>query len=332
MNGANACPVCLPFPQKTAADYLIEGEVVVFAREDPGKPFSYKAVKVLKGNSGAISTDLFLDSLTRRRLKANENQVAVLVRAGDNQPWRNLGIANEEYQHVVRRILIFAQEWNGKAGARKRCEFFLSLFGHKNRALSELAYLELGRAPYSTIKRVARFVADSDLPPLLERREYIEWRSLAILMLAQSADERDRKFVEDSFDSCRRFSLTTNLAAWATAFIELNEGGAIELIEEEYLCNPGRTEPEVHAVITALSVHGRDGHTHLRDRIVRSYGIAIRNQPAVAGRIAKDLTDWKKWEYRKEVSQLAAESNIKFETWEAQAIQDYLKCSVLPGG
>jgi hypothetical protein len=278
-------------PRKTAADSLIESRVVVFAREDPDAPFFYKAVEVLKGDLSASGIDLFVNSTVRRVLRANEKHVAVLVRKDENAPWRSLGIADGVYQQVVRRILAFAPDWTGKAGAEKRCEFFLLLFGHENRALFELAYLELGRAPYSTIKRVARLASAEDLRPLFQRREYLEWRALAILMLAQKANERDRAYVEESFADCSRFSLTTNLAAWATAYIELNKERALERIEREYLSNPGRTAEEVRAVVTALSVHARDGHTQLRDQIVRGYETAIKTHPLAADQITKELAD-----------------------------------------
>ena len=279
-------------PRETVADRLIESDVVVFARENPDKPFSYQAVDVLKGKCDSIDIDLFLNSSTRRQLKVNEDLVVVLVRGGENRSWRTVGVADRVYQQVVRRVLAFAPQWRGKGGAEKRCEFFLMLFGHENRALFRLAYLEMGRAPYSTIKRLGGIVPKEDILPFLQRREYIEWRALAILMLTQNANESDRKLIESRFDDCCRFALTTNLAAWATAYIELRGASAIDRIQQQYLSNPDRTEEEIRGVITALSVHGRDGHTHLRDQIARSYAIAMKNHPAVADAMRKDLADW----------------------------------------
>ena len=139
------------------------------------------------------------------------------------------------------------------------------------------------------IKRAGRNVSKEDLLAILQRREYIEWRPLAILMLSQSADAKDRKYIEEHFADCCEYSLTLNLAAWATAYIELNGASAIERIEREYFANPGRSDKEVRAILTALSLHSQDGHTQLREQIVRSYEIAIRNYPEVAKLIAKDL-------------------------------------------
>ena len=80
-----------------------------------------------------------------------------------------------------------ARDWSGPNGSGKRCESFLTLVGHENCVLFELAYLELARAPYRKIERVGRNLSNQDLPSILQRREYIEWRPLAILMLSQSA-------------------------------------------------------------------------------------------------------------------------------------------------
>ena len=285
----DACIFCLSMPQTTVADRLIGGEVVVFAREDPDKPFSFPAVEVLKGTLDSTSIDLFINSPNRRRLKFNQNMVVVLVRDRTDRSWQTLGIADDSYQQVVRRILALAQEWTGPAGVEKRCEFFQALFGHENRVLSELAYLELGRAPYQTIKRFGRSVSREDLLPFLQHRDYLEWRSLAILMLSQSSNAEDRKSIDEHFSDCCEFSLTTDLGAWTTAYIELNGDIAIERIEQEYLANPDRSEQEVRAVVAAFSLHGQEGHTHLRKQIVRSFEIARQIHPVVSEQIAKEL-------------------------------------------
>jgi hypothetical protein len=112
-------------------------------------------------------------------------------------------------------------------------------------------------------------------------------------MLSQSADAQDRKYIEENFADCCEHSLTLNLAAWATAYIELNGARAIERIEQEYLANPQRSEKEVRAIVAALSLHGHDGRMELRDQIVRSYEIANRHHPVVSELIAKDIADWR---------------------------------------
>jgi hypothetical protein len=74
---------------------------------------------------------------------------------------------------------------------------------------------------------------------------------------------------------------------------KLNGTSANERIEQEYLANPRCSDIEVHAIVAAFSLHGREGHTHLRDQIVRGYEIANRHHPVVSELIAKDLAGWR---------------------------------------
>ena len=331
LNTAQACMVCLPMPRTTAADRLIDAQIVAFAREDPQQPFSYRAVEVLKGNLDSPQIDLFVNTSTRRQLNANKGLVVVLVR-GSDQSWRTIGIADLAFQSMVRRVLAFAAEWRGELGVEKRCQFFLPLISHQNRALFELAYLEMGRAPYSKIKRVAGLIPQENLQRILTQPEYIEWRPLAILMLAQDAGKTESSLVKSRLDQCSRLALTTNLAAWATAYIEIDGAQAIATLNDRYLCNPNRHEEEVRAVVAALSVHGRGGHIHLRDRIVSSYGAAIKHHPLAIGLIFQDLADWRRLDYQLDVRTLLDREGRRLKPVDRLAIRKYLALQLPASG
>lgn len=319
-----ACPVCFLLPSKTAADLLIEGEFVVLARENPQRPFSFSAIEILKGQVSNEEFGLFVDSGTRRRLKANPEYAVVLVRNKNDESWQSLGVADSQFQEVVKRILAFSEQWAGEGGSSVRYKFFMPLLENKNRTIFELAYLELGRAPYSTIKKMANYVSRDDLHRVLRRREYFEWRSLAILLLAQNPGEQDRKQIERSFGSCHKFSLTTNLAAWTTAYVELKGTNVLNEIEEIYFRDSSRSVAEIRAVILALSVHGLHGPTQFRDRIVESYGVALQNHPRVAGQIVNDLAEWNLRAHSKQIATIIKNSKFAFDEVETEAIKSYL--------
>ena len=283
-----ACQICLPLPMATVADLVIQSDAVVFAREDLSNPYSFKAVDVLKGSELTGDIDLFVDSVTRRRLASDNNLAAVLVRAGETGRWRRVVVADEAYQRIVRRILILAPYWEREEGSTKRCEFFLPLLAHRNRALAELAYLELGRAPYEVIKHFSPLLSRTDIRPLLERPEYLEWRSLAILVLAFTADDGDRQLIKDKFHDCSTFSRRTNLAAWTAAYIETHGLSAVEVIEDRYLSNPQRSANEIEAVLTALAVHCQLAAYPLRDRILNAIMTGLQTHPGAASRIVSD--------------------------------------------
>jgi hypothetical protein len=318
-----ACQLCFPFPIKSAADHLLENEWVVFARLDSENKFSYVITRELKGYTETKKLDCFADSATRRRLEAYPDNVVIFVRGKDADGWRSLGIADRRYQQVVERIVAHEHIWSGKQGEQKRIEFFMQLFDNEHQAIFELAYLELGNAPYSTIRKVGQVISKERIRSILTRREYIEWRPLAILLLAQSQDERDHQLIEKSFRSCQKFGLSTNLAAWVAAYIEIHGEDAVKEIEATWLNDSNRPETEVRAVLKALSVHGRNGQVHLRDRIVSCYRVALRVHPTVAGPVASDLLQWKRWKFRKQLAHVIKQK-IKLPAGDAKLIQQYL--------
>jgi hypothetical protein len=230
----------------------------------------------------------------------------VLAQDGKDGSWRNLGIADAEYAGVGRRIVVFAQEWQGPQGNKSRLEFFVPLFGHENRLIYELAYLELARAPYSTIKNLGRVVPREQIEHILRRPAYSDWRSLAILMLTQSGEAKDKQKITESLRSAERFGVTQNLAAWAAASIELEGTEAVSFIERRYFRQAGRKQNDLVEVVKALSLHGTEGRTELRDRIVASYAVLLEFHPAMSGAVAKDLINWKRTELTQRLSAIEA--------------------------
>lgn len=318
-----ACTLCFPYPIKSAADYLLENELVVFARLNPDDQFSFVIERELKGYAETKKLDYFADSATRRRLIANPADVVVFVRGQKLDDWRCLGVADSEYQQVIERIVAREQIWSGQRGEQQRIEFFVQLFDHEHPSIFELAYLELARAPYSTIKKIAPLTSKDRIRSLLNRREYVEWRPLAILLLAQSPDERDHQLIEKSFRSCQRFGLSTNLAGWAAAYVEIHGENAVKEIEATWLDDANRPETEVRAVLKALSVHGRNGHVQLQDRIVSSYRVALKVHPTVAGPVASDLLQWKRWKFRRQLAHVI-KPEIKLPATDVKLVQQYL--------
>ena len=321
---AHACLICFPYPERTAADVLLESATVVLAREHPDKPFSYLPEEVLKGNADGVKIDLFLDSSTRQILVVHPDRAVVLVRKRVGEDWRSLGLVDVACQGIVRQILAFTAQWQPLESKNQgRLTFFAPLLGHAHPWIRELAYLEVGRAPYSEITRLSAMVSRSDLWTLLRNVRYIEWHALAILMLAHTGNTQDRAYIVETFDSHQRFGIVTNIAAWATAYIELEDAAAIAVIEARYFRNPARTTAELVEVMKALSVHGSDGHTHLRDRIVASYGALLDVHPGMASYVAKDVLAWQRWDFTGRLAKLM-EAQAEVDPLGAYMIELYL--------
>lgn len=302
---AHACMVCIPIPETTAADHLIEGDIVVLAREDPDQPFSYREVEVLKGSyDGHPPIDMFVNSTMRRKLANAPDRSVVLVHNPDRSGWRSLGNANAEFEGVVRQILERAPSWQTQVKSQ-RIAYFASLLDHRNPILANLAYLEVGRAPYREIKALSGQISRERLRRMLTAAAYYEWRALAILMLAQSDRAQDRDEIRRSFGMAAKYHHETYLAAWATAYIEIDEADAIDVIEARYFEERERTDAELIEISKALSVHGSDGHVHLRDRMVEAYAELLDNHPSMVGPVAKDLAAWQAWSLAERVRTIA---------------------------
>lgn len=150
--GASARQICIPFPQKSSADFLIGADTVVLAREAPARPFHLEAVKVLKGEPGTSRFDLFLDSSSHRLLSLNPDRSIVVVRRIENgeEAWQRVGTADQDFAPLVGEILKRAPSW--QADAKLRPKLFAKLLGYANPQVSKLAQLEVARAPYSDFR------------------------------------------------------------------------------------------------------------------------------------------------------------------------------------
>ncbi|MHC4225113.1 MAG: hypothetical protein ACYSX0_20005 [Planctomycetota bacterium] len=298
---AHACQICYPFPKKSIVDHLTECDSVVLAREDPQRPFHFRAIELLKGIAPKEPIDLFLDSVTRRILKFHPDRSVLLAKAGQGA-WRRLALVDATLMPVVRDILKRAPNWQLPNTAR--FEYFARLFGHDHPQIRDLAHLEVARAPYSDIRRLGRSFPRAKVLAGLRDPRYVEWWALHILLLAQSGDARDQQRIIESLRSAERFESTMQLGAWATAFIEIEGEKAIEFLESRYFRGSRRVE-ELNAVAAALSVHGSSGRTELRDRIVASYEVLLTQHPAMAPRIVGDLLAWRRWEMAEMVQRAA---------------------------
>ena len=298
---ARACQVCYRFPKVSLADRLIEGDSVVLAREDPQRAFHFKTIAVLKGAAPQEPLELFLDSGTRRLLKLHPERSVVLARDKEGT-WRRAATADATLLPLVREILKRAPEWRRPGTARY--DYFAKLFGHEHPVVRDLAHLEMARAPYSFLRKFGRGVPREKILAALRDPRYMEWWALNILLLAQSGDKRDKQRIRDAVRSAEFFGSDLQLGAWATAFIEIEGKKAIEFLESRYFRGSRRTE-ELVEVAAAFSVHGNNGHTHLRDRIVKGYGELLARHPELAPKFVGDLLAWRRWEMGEPVRQAA---------------------------
>jgi hypothetical protein len=303
---AKACQICVPLPKKTLADRLLESDAVTLAREDPKRPFHYAAVETLKGHPDGTPIDAFLNSHARRLLAIHPDWTMVLARDPRDGAWATLGIADGDYELVIRRILGFANSWRPlETNNKERLAFFAKLLGHSDSRLHELAYLEVGRAPYAAIRKISSAVPIEAVRAILDDPRYLEWRSLAILMLGYSNTPADQARVIETFANKQRFASTLNLAAWATAYIEIAGTAALERIQQSYLARKERSREELAQIVQALSVHGAED-TQKRKPIASGYRSLLEAHPDMASSVVRDLIAWGRWDFANQLEKIRA--------------------------
>ena len=320
---AMACVVCVPVPKETTADILLASGVVAFAREHPQHLFTYEIVEMLKGRLDNKPIGLLVDSVTRRRLSAESKSRVLLVRRSSDTPWERLGFAGAVYQSFVRMVLSQASVWRQRRGKRDRLNYFETLLTSRNDTLRRQAVLEISRGPYRRIRAAASRVSRQDIYKVLANVTWLEWSPLYIVMLGQSKVKDDRTFVARRFKSNARHGTRTHLAAWTTAFIEMERLDAVEFITANYLTRQSYDRDALLEMQKAFSVLGSEYPEQLRPAIVAAYHKLIKTHPFMSGYIARDATVWRDWTFVPHLRSIKAKA-MHNDPATAYAVSNYL--------
>lgn len=300
IKATQACQICVPFPTASAADHILAARTAILARE---AAFAYQPVEVLKGKAPEAKIDLLVDSTTRRLLASDPDSSILLVESPEGE-WSRIGVADAQVKSITRKVLVSGAKW--KAEPRSRIAYFSNLLGNHNPQVRRLAHLEVGRAPYDEIRRLGEALTREEIRTYLADLRYMEWHPLYILLLAQNPAAEDRATIIKSFRSAARFGTTTRLAAWATAYVEIEGDKAIAEIEQTFFNAGERGVEELREIAKALSVHGSNGNKTRRDRIVKAYENLVSNYPSLTPQVATDLIAWKRTELAEAVGKYAA--------------------------
>ncbi len=301
---ALAHPVLVPVPIKTLADRVLESDLIVLAREDPQHAFHYAAIEVIKGESADQSIDLLIPAKTRRQLADSPQLKIMLGRNAQSGQWHALGAANVDLLRVVRRTLDYQNTWvSGETDNLERLKLFTALLGHADERLHELAYLEIGRATYASIREVSGGLALEKVRSMHNNPLYYQWRGLDIMLLGLSGEEPDRLRVVSAMQTRQETSSELHLAAWATAFVEVRGHDGINELTDWYFREPTRSRRELRLIARALAGHANES-ADLQPLVVEAYRALLETHPRVAPDIAHDLIAWQRWDMFDQVQQL----------------------------
>lgn len=330
---AHACQICVPYPEKTLADKLLEHDEIIFAREVPDTPYVFYQIEVIKGSGVTDPFKMFCDSTTRRKLRTIPDSAVVLVRK-KNDSWDLIAFADANFLSFIRTLVSSSAYWPSHPNNQERLRFFSKLLNRQTPKIHEQAYLEVGRAPYSMIKELAEEVSRTQIYNLLRNYRLVEWHNLYILMLGQSLEAKDLEYIRDKVQSAARFGSTLNLAAWITAFIESHPDSGINEIERMYFMSGNRTNEEIEQVMASMSLLGSQTATSdlqnfkLRSRIIRGYAELLENYPQMVAYVSKDLAAWRVQAYVEQISEIR--ENLESLDASSLYLVDYY-LSVAPG-
>ena len=294
---ALACLICLPVPTTSPVDYLLEADLVIVAREDPGAPYWLTMTEILSGEATGIDKSFFLEAPLRPGPSLGRNRAVICSYGsygGLSQPeWARVGDADADFSALVAAILENREQW--QLHPDKRATYFSSYLDHQNQQIRTVAHIEVARAPYDQIRKFEGVLPFPKLRSSLQNFRLTDWHPLYILLLSLSGQAEDLALVSGKVRSAATTGLSLHLAAWVTAWIEMEPEKALPFLTEKYLAGPPRDPAEIRAIFRALSVHGNRGHRYLRKQITEAYRHILKQHPQMASEAVKDLMLWQQW-------------------------------------
>jgi hypothetical protein len=306
---AMACAICITLPEKTVADRILESETLVLAREDPLRPFTFAPIAVLKGSADGAPIPFLVDSATRRRLsdvfedavifvRSRRSPVRPFARAEAEPEWLQLGYAGAEYRALVDQILASEVAWRADKTGRARFVFFEGLHDHPDPAIRELGLGELAKAPYGLVREMISRLTLGEIVRVLRDPKMIPWAPIHILLLGRNADPASHELVRNTVhEAATARGTQRNLAAWATALIEIDGVRAVDALARSYFQLPERSTEELLDIATAFSVHAKEGDPALRPIIIAAFHDLALARPETAPTLSVHLASLKDWSH-----------------------------------
>jgi hypothetical protein len=294
---AHACLVCIPMPERTLADHVVEAAAVALARNDPDDPFRYAVTEYLKGDAAGAPGEIpfLVDSTTRGRMAADAGVFAIVSRELPESEWVLHATGGARMVSVVREIAARAEDWLGHAGTEDRFAYFAELHDSPEPGVRSLALAEISGARYGLIRTLAPRLSRAEVIRVLRDPTMFEWAPIHILLLGLSDDPADRAFVRSAFEAAGRSTAATTLGAWTTAYLEVDGTAALARVRATYIDDPARPEAQMLEIVRALSTFSAVAEPALREEVVEHLGLLATARPGIAAEAAGELSlagDW----------------------------------------
>jgi hypothetical protein len=256
-----------------------------------------KVVEVIRGElpAGAMIEPTWVIGLDRN--VSPSAKPLLLIRARNWQSWAVVGAIGREHAGWL-RLLAATAPTTGRTEAewQTAAAFVLPYLENADPLVAEIAYAELARAPYATLRTLRgrldlmalrRWTAD----PQLSRR-----RSLYTLLVGVGGDATDSARIDQQLNLAWKAKDATNLGPMLAASLELHGPSRMAWVDARYMRDRDRTLQELQATLLALNVQGDANATIPRERVIESYRTFIDVHKEYAGFVAQDLVAWRCWD------------------------------------
>jgi len=287
----------------------------------------FRVVQVIKGErpaDGMVEADYPRNGPARSDATQAKARPLLIVRDDPLPSWVILGTidpARADWLHALAAgkptAAMSAEDW---------CDRVALVVQHLNDPdplAAELAFSELGAAPYAALRTAKPLLDAAALRKCLADPALVARHPLCLLLLGISGNAHDAASLEEQLQLAVQAGNTTNLSSMLAADLELSGVARVGWIESAYLADPNRTSPEIKAALLALSVHGNAGGTIPRERVIQAYRVFMKTHPETAGDVAPDLAAWQCWDAVPDYLALMR-SNVPQQYPSRQAIQAYL--------
>lgn len=309
---ADAHPQYITLPVETVTDKLEASESVVLARPTSTTSLQFQSKIWLKGDRSVDAPPIphLIDSVTRRRFDRYPENAMVFAYRPDGPGWDRIAYADAQVIETVQNILDELPNWAEGREDPDRFAFFAARHAHPNLTIRNLALVELAQARYSQIRNVNPQFSRSEILAVMRDPYKAPFVPLFTVMLGLVEDDEAATLVRNSVARAEQLDLNTDLTAWGTALIEIDKEEAVEKLGQIVLRmgQQSRTRKTAETAMTALALHGTEGHVMLRDRIAEILSEAAGIDAGFAASAVSTLVEWQDWRAATIVEQHLADS------------------------
>jgi len=327
--GASACPLCLGWGQPSMAQRLVATPQAVLA-VPTGEAGRFRVIQVIKGErtaDGMVEGGYPRNGTASGGEKPTKARPLLLVRDDPLPTWVILGAINATHAEWLRTLAagkraadMSPEEW------RARIALVVPHLNDPEPLAAELAYAELGAAPYAALRTAKPHLDAAALRRCLADSELATHQPLFLLLLGISGNTQDAADLEKRLQAAWQAGEVANLSSMLAAGLELSGAARMAWVESNYLADRKRSTPEIKAALLALSVHGNANGVISRERVIQSYRVFMKAHPEIAGDVAPDLAAWQYWDAVPDYLALM-KSKVRQQYPSRLAMLDYLRQS-----